>query len=222
MTAVKRHRRPANDIRMHSSPRRTRGTLSRPYWNGKRIAVARVLGFFALILGAALSVPRPVSTSLAPEAVEPFDIMLTSSALAPPENVVLPPDSAATESSLRKKGLPPVLDVTVEGDAEDQAEEEDQEDQAEYHAEAAQNFMRPNDITQALTFQHRAVELDPANMLYRLELAIMHDKAADQEGAAMLYRQVLQAYANHDESLPPKLGIDDIRRRFVYLTAKGS
>ncbi len=222
MKAVKRHRRPAGDIHTHSSLRRTCVTLSRPYWNGKRIAVAGVLGVFVLILGAALSVPRPVSTSIAPEAVEPFDITLTASALAPPEDVGLSPNSAATESSLRKKGLPPVLDVTVEGDAEDQVEEEDQEDQAEHHAESAQNFMRLNDITQALTFQHRAVELDPANMLYRLELAIMHDKAADREGAATLYRQVVQAYDNHDESLPPKLGIDDIRRRLAYLTAKGS
>jgi hypothetical protein len=232
MTAVKKRRRPANDQHSHATQRMSYVVLPRPYWRGQRIAVVAVLAVFGVILGIVLAANMPILKDKTPvvaaetetrslKTAEPFDITISASELAPPDDVArlaaqIPVHVLITKPSLRQKALPPVLEVTVEEDSDGA---DDAADRAVRQAAVAQSFMRQNDVKQALPFQHRAAELAPDNMLYRLDLAIMHDKVADFKGAATLYRQVVQAYDNHDATLPSKLGIDDIRSRLEYLVA---
>lgn len=88
---------------------------------------------------------------------------------------------------------------------------------AEQQAEMAREFMLKGDVKQAMVHQHRAVEMQPNNMFYRLNLGVMHDRVSDREGAATLYRQVIDAYEKKDQTLP-KINVDDVRRRLDYIS----
>ncbi len=89
--------------------------------------------------------------------------------------------------------------------------------EAEQQAELARESMVSGDVKQAMVYQHRAVELNPNNMLYRLNLGVMHDRVADKAGAATLYQQVIDAYENNDKSLP-KINVEDVRSRLDYIS----
>lgn len=232
MTAIKKRRYPANDPRPLKAQRMSYVSLPRPYWTGQRVVILAVLAIFVLILGIVIAANFPPSHVTPPVAVvakqaEPFDIRLGASELAPPDAAALlaqklPPHVLISKSTMHQNALPPVLEVTVEGDGVEGADAGDNAIRAAHQAVAAQNLMRQNDVRQALQFQHRAVELAPDNMLYRRDLAIMHDRVGDKGGAATLYRQVVQAYDAHDKTLPLDLGIDDIRHRLDYLTASSA
>jgi hypothetical protein len=147
------------------------------------------------------------------EKAEPSGIALSSDAPAPQEESGQEtPAISVTNLSLQQKALPPVLEVTVR-------EVKSKTSQAKTEAAVAQNFMRKGDITKAMRFQRRAVELDPSNMLYRLGLAVMFDRVSDGKDASALYRQVVEAYDTRDETLPSKLDIDGIRDRLDYLSS---
>jgi len=90
-------------------------------------------------------------------------------------------------------------------------------DTAEQQAELAREYMLKGDVKQAMIHQHRAVEIQPNNMFYRLNLGIMHDRVSDRDGAATLYRQVIDAYEKKDKTLP-KINIDDVRKRLDYIS----
>ncbi len=117
--------------------------------------------------------------------------------------------AAATTKAKAKEAAPPAEEA--------KAKAPDPAQQAEHQIELARQSMQSGDIKQAMIHQHRAVELDPANMLYRLNLGIMHDRAADKEGATTLYRQVIDAYERDDKSLP-KINIEDVRKRLDYVS----
>jgi hypothetical protein len=196
------------------------------------------LVFFVLFFSAALAalhgpMPDEVVPVVAPplaeqaeqteqaEQPEPFDITLSASGPAPPDesafmDVPPSPDAALQKLSLFPKILPPVLDISVK-EAVGKGAAADKNSRAAHQAKVAQKFMRRNNVKTALRFQHRAVGLAPGNMLYRLDLAIMLDSADDKKGVSELYRQVVRAYDRHDGTLPPQLNIGDIRRRLSYL-----
>jgi hypothetical protein len=224
MPAVKKqYRRPANDASPRTSQRMSYVVPRRARWNGRKTAVAAVLAVFCIIFAIVLATNMPVNGDKASVAsvetlknAEPFDIMISASELSPSDQTA---QVLTSKASLNQQALPPVLEVTVADDSVVVSDHEDQEDQAEDKAEVAQKFMRQDDIKQALQFQHRAVELAPSNMLYRLDLAIMYDRAEDKDGAVTLYRQVVQAYENHDKTLPTDIAIENVRSRLEYLTS---
>jgi Flp pilus assembly protein TadD len=84
-------------------------------------------------------------------------------------------------------------------------------------AQAARQALRDGDLRRALHLHHRAAELAPENSLYRLDLAILYDRLGNAASAALLYRQVAQAYAAHDPTLPRDLDITTIQQRLAYL-----
>jgi len=198
MTAVRKRRIPANDQRPKGAPRISYVVMSRMAWSKKKIASIVVLGIFIFLMGAILAVIRAPTPAESADA--PFDITLNS---PPPKSQ----DDAMEDrfSPLSYKALPPVLEIEVKDGAASQAA-------------AAQEFMSQGDMAQAMLYQRRAVELAPKNMLFRLKLAIMFDRASEREGAAMLYRQVVDAYERRDNTLPRKLDIDGIRARLAYLS----
>ncbi|MFA5041239.1 MAG: hypothetical protein WC464_06375 [Bdellovibrionales bacterium] len=203
MKTARKRRTPANDYRP-TSVKKTPNVVYKPSkWNGKRISAATIVAVFVFssgFFGAMIQMPAlDEIAALAGIQSEPFDIVLGTNAPAlqfdREESSVVP---------IQQNALPPVLDVTVEDGAGD------------YNA-TAQALMRQGDIKQAIEYQRLAVESRPFNMRYRLELAIMHDRLSDSVGASLLYKQVLQAYDNHDKTLPKKLDIESIRRRLAYL-----
>ncbi|MDR3423473.1 MAG: hypothetical protein P4M13_00125 [Alphaproteobacteria bacterium] len=229
MPAAGKRRLPANDQPLHSLQTVSCVMLPRAFWSRQKIAGAAALAICAVILGLKMfsALPSRGQTLLAqakpaavspPEQDKPYDIVLNASDLAPPDNGLaqiaakIPADALKPQSSKSQ----PVLEVKVE----QSAPEPDDEDQAEQQANAAQKFMRQGNIKQALNSQLHAVEGDPSDMLYRLDLAILYDKAGESRGAVALYRQVAQAYDEKDDTLPPDLGIDGIRKRLDYLAAK--
>ncbi|MFA4993914.1 MAG: tetratricopeptide repeat protein [Bdellovibrionales bacterium] len=169
----------------------------------KKIASAVVLGAFVFLLGAFQMVAID-GFSPPPEKNEPFDITLNSDAPALWGDEAV--NATTTNSSLSQKTLPPVLEIKVE-------------EGVGAHVSVAQNFMRQGNIAQAIRYQRRAVEIAPLNMLYRLKLAIMYDSVSDREGAAILYRQVVEAYEKNDKTLPRNLDLENIRSRLAYLTS---
>ncbi len=200
MSAVRKRGIPANDQRPKESHRISYVVLPPMGWHKKKVASAIVLGGFVFLMGAMFAVVRAPTTASGTGNNEPFDITLNSNAPA------LQGDATEDRfSSLSNKALPPVLEIEVK-------------DGAEARALAAQDYMHRGEMAQAILYQRRAVQLAPANMLYRLKLAIMHDRVFDREGAALLYRQVVEAYEHHDKTLPRKLDIDSIRARLIYLS----
>ena len=248
MTTVKKRRSPANAPHSHSAQRESCEVLPCSYWRGERKAALAAFGIFALIFVAFVAIPHSTPSkekvSVAePQAkqLEPFDIMLSTPEPALRDDVPMVaakpslkgkiqkptlhqkealPVPKKEASHILKKEASPVLKAKVTDNSVNKDDAQDKEDQALHQAEAAQNSMRSGDIKQAIEFQHRAVEQDPSNMLYRLNLGIMHDRAADNSGAVTLYRQVIEAYAKHDKTLPPKVNIDDVRQRLDYLATK--
>jgi hypothetical protein len=203
MIALKKRRLPANDLLPEKTPWISYVVLPRVTWDKKKIVIAAMLGVFVFILSAIwVTVHAPVVTEVALKstASAPFDITLNSNAPAIQDD-----ETGDRYFPLSYKALPPVLEVEVK-------------DGSEAHASVAQDYMRRGDMAAAIRYQHRAVELAPANMLLRLKLAIMYDRVSDREGAAMLYRQVIEAYGKHDKTLPRKFDVDGIRNRLSYLS----
>jgi tetratricopeptide (TPR) repeat protein len=240
MSAVKKRHKPANDHYTYSSQRMPYVALPRPYWNRQRMGVVALLASFVLLLCLAVAAnmqvapaekmpiaAQKISAPKATQAVEPYDITINASELAPSENEnglatgaeAIPVIVIRPQGDARQHALPPVLEISVD---EDEAEQVSPQRQAELKASAARVLARQGDVTQALRLQHRAVELAPSNMLYRLDLAILYDRAGERDGAVALYQQVVQAYDAQDTSLPHSLGIEDIRRRLGYLASRGS
>ena len=67
----------------------------------------------------------------------------------------------------------------------------------------------------ALEAMGHAVQLSPGNGLYRLNLAILQDRAGMAEDAAVSYRAALDLLSGNATGLP--LPIEQIRRRLAYL-----
>jgi tetratricopeptide (TPR) repeat protein len=185
-----------------------------------RIAVAGMIvgsSFALLFVGVLLGFDRkaaPLTVSVSPVAAvsAPYDIMINASDVTPPSD----DGGTAAENVLptqvwAARPLPHQAVVTVAAN--------DAPDEAGVKAEKAQKLAHEGDVRAALAFQHRAADLSPKNMLYRLQLAILFDRVGDRKSAATLYRQVVDAYAAKDPTLPRALGMDGIRRRADYLMA---
>jgi tetratricopeptide (TPR) repeat protein len=159
--------------------------------------------------------------------VAPYDITINASELARPESENLettgeeniPHIVISPQGDARQHPLPPVLEITV--DEDNITPITPRHHQAAATASEAKALARQGDIQRALRLQHRAVELEPDNMLYRLDLAVLYDRAGEKSGAIGLYRQVVNAYDSDDESLPEDFKIDDIRQRLAYLVSTG-
>jgi hypothetical protein len=215
MTAARKRRVPANDQRAKSAERMSCVRLPRSAWDAKKIASALVLGFFVLILGIVVAASQKTifgdETASIFNSSEPFDIKLSS---PPPElkNVSEQkvPKKQTIVFPLNRNMMQPILNVTVEDGVGGK-------DDAESQAKIALSLMNEGNLGQAIEHQHRAVELNPSDMRYRLELAVMHDRLSDKSGASALYRQVVQAYEVRDASLPQDLDIESVRSRLEYL-----
>lgn len=234
MSVAKKRLQPANDDAYAKMPC---VSLPRPNWNPSKTGILVLLAGFALLfcLGVAANLQTPPvqkqltappQASTAPTAPEPYDITINASELAPPPNEnqlasgeeKIPTILIHPQANSRPHPLPPVLEITVdEDDAAPQPAPE--QNMAARKAEAAKTFARQGNLQQALRLQHRATELAPANMLYRLDLAILYDRLGEKAGAAALYRQVVDAHETKDETLPPGLAIENIRARLDYLVA---
>jgi tetratricopeptide (TPR) repeat protein len=210
-------------------------TLPRPYWNAQRIVVAAVLAVFVVVFGAVVlsawpvaeeaPAKAPVVVTVAPPPVkaEPFDITINASELQPPSEVQGLADVVEDIPSIvvhplgtgHAHALAPVLEVTIE-------DVDVVQERAAAQARKAHNFAKAADLKKALRYQHKAVERDPENMTYRLELAILYDSLGDKKNAALLYQQVAQAFANDDDTLPVKMDIKVIQARLDYLRAMDS
>ncbi len=86
----------------------------------------------------------------------------------------------------------------------------------------AEALATQGDMGIAISPAHKAAQMQPNNILYRLDLAIMYDRAGRRAEAAGLYRQVLRAYDMMDAratALPASLA--DIRQRADYLEQSG-
>jgi len=70
-------------------------------------------------------------------------------------------------------------------------------------------------VSAAIEAMGRAVQLSPGNGLYRLNLAILQDRAGMAEDAALSYRAALDLLSGNATGLP--LPVDQIRRRLAYL-----
>jgi len=70
-------------------------------------------------------------------------------------------------------------------------------------------------ISAAIEAMGHATQLSPGNGLYRLNLAILQDRAGMGEDAAVSYRAALDLLSGNATGLP--LPIDQIRRRLAYL-----
>jgi len=70
-------------------------------------------------------------------------------------------------------------------------------------------------VPAAIEAMGHAVQLSPGNGLYRLNLAILQDRAGMSEDAAVSYRAALDLLSGNAAGLP--LPIDQIRRRLAYL-----
>ena len=232
MYAVKKRRHPANDASVPGSFRLSWVSLPRSYWTGIRVFILLLLGAFLGLTGFLLlrfepETAKPVVHIATPQQPKTFDITLSEAELAPspPAQVaalakVLPPKVLQTKRDVAPPISPPALEVSVEADAKDATRQTTIHERAAFQDSLAQAFLQQDDLNQALRAQHQAAELDPANMFYRLELAILHDRAGDASGALQLYHQVVEAYDAQDASLPRDAGIGDIRRRLIYLESR--
>ncbi len=195
INAVRNRKAPANDRRPHVVREMPRVFYAPSFFGKKKIAalIVAVFGVFTVSFAGAM---LKMSVSGA-EAERPgFDIVLSSAAPAPQND--------DDELSNNQNTLPPAFEVTVSDDAGD-------------YATVAQRMLRQGDVDQAVRYQRLAVARHPQNMFYRFELAVMHDRLSDKQGAAVLYRQVVRAYDNRDKTLPKKFDIEGVRRRLAYL-----
>ncbi|SRR5579859_3970979 len=82
-------------------------------------------------------------------------------------------------------------------------------------AEIGSQEAAAGNIPGAIEAMGRAVQLSPDNGLYRLNLAILQDRAGMGDEAAASYRAALDLLSGNATGLP--LPIDQIRRRLAYL-----
>ena len=73
------------------------------------------------------------------------------------------------------------------------------------------------DADMAVTHFDHAIRLAPANIPYRLGLAIAYDHAEQNAAALGVYRQVLALISDQDEPSGLPLPIGSIRDRVTYL-----
>lgn len=99
-------------------------------------------------------------------------------------------------------------------------------DDALAQASLAKALAAQGDFAKALPHQDRAARLDPTNLLYRLNLAVLYDHTEHKAEALALYRQVLHAGAavesasdSQDTHLPLPVSLPTIRERAAYLAA---
>ena len=84
-------------------------------------------------------------------------------------------------------------------------------------AHMAMIHLQLGDGANAIRLMSEAAALAPANPVYRINLAIMHDRAGDGRAAVSAYERALLAAAGSAEALP--LSMDAIRERLRYLRA---
>ena len=239
MAVAKRRRKVANDPRpVAVTEAMSCVVFARPYWNVPRLTgVAASAGFLVVIIAVTathLPVREQTAPTVAASAVtvapaKPYDIMVDASELAP-----LLPAHAHPHKPVRaarhigghlhahaKPSIQPSdqVDMTFTAEAPKAASHDKSPVSAADLDDAAQRAAELGDLKPALRYQHRAAEREPTNMLYRLRLAILLDRSGDKKDAAILYRQVTQAYGAHDASLPQNLPIEGIRGRGDYLAA---
>lgn len=187
--------------------------LAKPISKKQKAAAASVLVLFVLLLG--LSVIPSLPPEQSQQQIAAATIEETSGLFEIVINDGIPVDGEdampLTESSSG-------IQVVVEESTGIFIAAPGEEEQAEIQASTARKYFRLGKIKQAILFQRRAVELAPLDMTYRLALAIMHDHASDKKGAALLYRQVVKAYENQDDTLPPDVDIKAVRARLDYLS----
>ncbi|MDR3450686.1 MAG: hypothetical protein P4M15_13250 [Alphaproteobacteria bacterium] len=191
----------------------------------KRAALAVLAGFaaiLAVIVLGSLHHPGPQPPSV-DKTVDAYDLSVTAPQKAAakaghkkPIYVKPRPEPAVT--ALPEEAAAPAADLPDDEPASVRSDK----DEAVFQAGVAHTLIDKGDISQALRFLHRAAELDPRNMNYRLDLAVLYDRAGDGHNAAMLYREVLDAAARHDPSVPSSLNVADIRKRAEYLSPKAS
>jgi tetratricopeptide (TPR) repeat protein len=162
-----------------------------------------------------MTAPAVTAPATAPQP-EPYDITLNASDLAPGQQDQVAELAEKLPEAVISLRAPP-HQLPPAGREGDEAPPVATPDEAAFQASVARNLAAQGDLRQALRFQHRAAELDPDNILYRFSLAILYDRVGDAEAAAMLYRQVVDAYRAGDSILPKSISIDDIRRRLDYL-----
>lgn len=213
MTAIRKRRAPANDERSGRPQKMPYVVLAKPASKKQKAAASSVLVLFALLLGLSAIPSLPTKQNQSPMSAEApleekglFDIVLDE------ENSFY--DDPQTQLNESPSGV----QVVVEEAAGIFIAAPGEEEQAEIQASTARKYFRQGKIKQAILFQRRAVELSPLDMTYRLALSIMHDHASDKKGAAMLYRQVVKAHKNNDDTLPPDMDIKAIQARLDYLS----
>ena len=84
-------------------------------------------------------------------------------------------------------------------------------------ADAAAIQARRGDTQGALTAYGHAVALSPESGLYRLNLAILQDRAGMAQDAALSYAKALQSLDGND-TLP--IPVDQVRARLRYLQSR--
>jgi Flp pilus assembly protein TadD len=71
------------------------------------------------------------------------------------------------------------------------------------------------DGVKAAQQMQRATALAPENPIYKLNLAILYDRAGRSGEALRLYQEVLSRTADTTQQMP--MALDDVRRRVAYL-----
>jgi Tfp pilus assembly protein PilF len=75
-----------------------------------------------------------------------------------------------------------------------------------------------NDLPQAIRQMQIATGLAPDNPVYKLNLAILMDRAGRRSEAVQLYEEVLRRSGDRSQTLP--MALDDVRRRATYLAGQ--
>lgn len=86
-------------------------------------------------------------------------------------------------------------------------------------ARSAMAYDKINKSDQAILLLSRAVNIDPQNIQYRFNLAVIYDKAGDYQNAYKLYQDVVNGYVgnnNVDNSIP----IVQVKQRVEFIKSK--
>lgn len=218
-----RKRAPANDLHPETMRKLSYVVLNRPIGKGKKTAVGVVLVLFILVLLVGLTAVfesddesgKRAGRSAAQARGEPFDIVLGGPSGEEGDSAITYSPDGDLKGHPRR--LPPILEVSVEGQDADQPPALNPAAQAQKMDAAARKLSREGDMKQALIYQRRSVELAPRNMEYRLRLAIIHDNLSNMKAARKLYEQVIQAFEKGNATLPRDLDIQPIRARAEFL-----
>jgi thioredoxin-like negative regulator of GroEL len=87
------------------------------------------------------------------------------------------------------------------------------------HVALARLLIRRGYYEQAAKELQRATQIAPNNLGYRLDIAILYDKAGHAADAVTLYQQVMRAAADQEEDGHLPLSTTAIRQRIAYLNA---